>query len=107
MFEQIVILSIYKEEVDHLDMKYIVNNLIKNGDVKLENVQRWEESETGIWVQMTISLIYYRFIVQFTIGLAFLFITFLLQFFLAQISSVSISSSARYFPHYLTISIYR
>ena len=33
-------LSFYKEEVDNLDMKYIVNNFIKNGDVKLENVPR-------------------------------------------------------------------
>ena len=37
-----MILSIYKKEVDDLDMKYIVNNFIKNGDVKLENVPRWE-----------------------------------------------------------------
>ena len=37
----LMILSIYKEEVDNFDMKYIVNNLIKNGDVKLENVLRW------------------------------------------------------------------
>ena len=37
----LMILSIYKEEVDNLDMKYIVNNFIKNGDVKLENVPRW------------------------------------------------------------------
>ena len=37
----LMILSIYKEEVDNFDMKYIVNNLIKNGDVKLENVPRW------------------------------------------------------------------
>ena len=36
-----MILSIYKEEVDNLDMKYIVNNFIKNDDVKLDNVQRW------------------------------------------------------------------
>ena len=36
-----MILSIYKEEVDNLDMKYIVNNVIKNGDVKLGNVPRW------------------------------------------------------------------
>ena len=35
----LMILSIYKEEVDDLDMKYIVNNFIKNGDVKL---LRWE-----------------------------------------------------------------
>ena len=31
----LMILSIYKEEVDNLDMKYIVNYFIKNGDVKL------------------------------------------------------------------------
>ena len=37
----LIILSIYKEEVDNLDMKYIVNNFIKNGDVKLDNVPRW------------------------------------------------------------------
>ena len=37
----LMILSIYKEEVDNLDMKYIVNNFIKNGDVKLDNVPRW------------------------------------------------------------------
>ena len=28
-----MILSIYKEEVDNLDMKCIVNDFIKNGDV--------------------------------------------------------------------------
>ena len=37
----LIILSIYNEEVDNLDMKSIVNNLIKNGDVKLENVPMW------------------------------------------------------------------
>ena len=37
----LMILSIYTEEVDNLDMKYIVNNFINNGDVKLENVSRW------------------------------------------------------------------
>ena len=31
-----MILLIYKEEVYNLDLKYIVNNLIKNGDVKLK-----------------------------------------------------------------------
>ena len=71
-----MILSIYKEEVDHLYMKYIVTNFIKKGDVKLENDPRWGESKTDIWVQVTISLIYYRFIVRFT--LEFVFITFLL-----------------------------
>ena len=45
---------------------------------------------------MTISEIYYKFIVWFTIGLEFLFITFLLQFFLVQMSSLSVSSSAIY-----------
>ena len=44
---------------------------------------------------MTI-LIYYRFLVRFTIGLEFLFIQFHLQFFLTQMSSLSISSSAAY-----------
>ena len=39
-FNNIMILSIYKEEVDNLDMKYIINNFVKNGDVKLENVPR-------------------------------------------------------------------
>ena len=33
-----MIVSIYKEEVDNLDKKSIVNNFIKNGDVKLENI---------------------------------------------------------------------
>ena len=75
-----MMLSICKEEVDHLDMKYIINNLIKNVDVKLGNVPRWWESKVNIWVQLTISLIYYRFIVRFTIGLELLFITFLLKF---------------------------
>ena len=45
---------------------------------------------------MTISFIYYRFIVRFTIGLEFLFTQFHLQFFLEQMSSLSISSSATY-----------
>ena len=36
-----MILSIYEEEVDNLDIKYIVNNIIKNDDVKLENIPRW------------------------------------------------------------------
>ena len=89
-----MMLSICKEEVDNLDMKYIINNLIKNVDVKLWNVPRWQESTVDIWVQMTILLIYYRFIVRFTIGLEFLLILFLLQFFLEQMSSLSISSSA-------------
>ena len=37
----LMILAIYKEEVDNLDMKYIVNTFIKNGDVNLENVLTW------------------------------------------------------------------
>ena len=49
-----MILSIYKEELDHLDMKYIVNNFIKNGDVKLENVPKWGQSKTDIWFQVYI-----------------------------------------------------
>ena len=32
----LMILSIYKEEVDNLYMKSIVDHLIKNGDVRLE-----------------------------------------------------------------------
>ena len=32
-----MMLSNCKEEVDNLDMKYIINNLIKNVDVKLGN----------------------------------------------------------------------
>ena len=103
-----MILSICKEEVDNLDMKYIIKNLIKNGDVKLENVPRWWESKADIWAQMTISLIHYRFIVRFTIGLELLFILFLLQFFLAQMSSLWISGSATYSAtHSLTIYIYQ
>ena len=45
---------------------------------------------------MAISLIYYRCIVRFIIGYAFLFITFLLQFVLVQMSSLSISCYAIY-----------
>ena len=71
MFD-LMISSIYKEDVDYLDMKYIVNNFFINGGVKLENVLRWAESKAHIWV--TISLIYYRFIVRFTIGFEFLFV---------------------------------
>ena len=94
-----MMLSICKEEVNNLDMKYIINNLIKNGDVKLDNVPRWGgESKPDIWFKVVISLIYYMFIVRFTIGLEFLLIQFLLQFFLAQMSSLSISSSATYSP---------
>ena len=51
-----MMLSICKEEVDNLDMKYIINNLIKN--VELWNVPRLWESKVDIWVKMTISLIY-------------------------------------------------
>ena len=89
-----------KEEVDNFDMKYIVNNFLKNGDVKLDNIPRCGELKTDIWVQATISLIYYKFIVRFTIGLEFLFITFLLQFFLTQMSSYIL-------PHFQTIYIFR
>ena len=46
----LMILSIYKEEVDNLDMKSIVNNIIKNGDDNLDNIPRWWESKTDIWV---------------------------------------------------------
>ena len=75
-------------------MQYIVNNFIKNGDAHLENV---------------ISLIYCRFIV--TIGLEFLFFTFIFQFFLVQMSSLWISSSATYYSTfsshiYIYFSIY-
>ena len=61
------------------------------------------------WVQVTISLIYYRFIVRFTIGLEFLFITLLLQFFVAQMSSLSMSWSAIYsstFSNHIHLSVY-
>ena len=57
---------------------------------------RGGDSKTDIWVQVTISLIYYRFLIRFTIGLEFILITFLLQFFLTQMYSLSISSSAIY-----------
>ena len=40
MFEQLNDVINCKEEVDDLDMKYIINNLIKNGDAKLGNVPR-------------------------------------------------------------------
>ena len=53
-----MMLSICKEEVDNLDMKYIINNLIKNGDVKLGSVPRWWKSKADIWVQMTIDILY-------------------------------------------------
>ena len=55
----LMMLSFCKEEVDNLDMKYIINNLMKNCDVKIGNVPRWWESKGDIWVQITISLIYY------------------------------------------------
>ena len=93
-----MILSICREEVDILNINYMINNIIKNGDVKQEHVPRWWESMADISVQMAISLIYYRFIVRFTIGLEFLFILFLLQFFLAQMSS--------YILHYIFIERY-
>ena len=57
---------------------------------------------------MTILLIYYRFIVWFSIGLEFLFIQFLLQFFLVHMSSLSISSSSTYsstFSNHIYLSI--
>ena len=57
----LMILPIYNEEVDNLDIKYIVNNIIKNGDIKPDNIRRWWESKTDIWIRVTISLIYYRF----------------------------------------------
>ena len=101
----LIILSIYKKEVDNLDIKYIVNNLIKNGDVKQENVPRCGESKTDKWVQVNICLIYYRFIVLFTIGLEFLLITFLLQFFLAQLISLPISSATFSVHIYLLVDI--
>ena len=47
-------------------------------------------------VQVTISLVYYWFIVRFTIGYEFLFIAFLLHVLLVQMSYLSISSSAIY-----------
>ena len=57
---------------------------------------------------MTISLIYYRFIVLFTIRLECIFITFLPQFFLAQMSSLSMSSSFIYsskFSNHIYLSV--
>ena len=53
-------------------------------------------SKTDRWVQVTISLIYHRCIVRFTIGYEFLFITFFLQFVLVQMSSLSKSISSIY-----------
>ena len=47
MFEQFIC----KEEVDNLDMKYIINNLINNVDVKLWNAPRMWESKVDIWVK--------------------------------------------------------
>ena len=50
-----------------------------------------------------------RFIVRFTVGLEFLFITFLLQFFLAQMSSLLMSSFAIYsstFSNHIYVSVY-
>ena len=37
----LIILIIYMEEADNLDIKYIVNNFIKNCDIKLDNVPMW------------------------------------------------------------------
>ena len=53
----LIILSIYEEEIDNVDIKSIVNNFIKNGDVKIEDVPRWGKSTTARWVQVTILLI--------------------------------------------------
>ena len=51
-----------------------------------------------------------RLIVRFTVGLEFLFITFLLQFFMAQMSSLLMYSSAIYFStfsnHIYYVSVY-
>ena len=52
-----------------------------------------------------------RCIVRFTVGLEFLFITFLLQFFLAPMSSLLMSSSAIYYTTfsnhiYIYVSVY-
>ena len=57
-----LILSIYKVEVDNLYIKSVVNNFIKNGDVKLEYVPRWGNEKQTSSDQL---LIYYRFIVRF------------------------------------------
>ena len=51
------------------------------------------KSKTDRWVQVTILLIYYRFIVRFTIAFEFLFIAFLHQFFWAHMSTLPISSA--------------
>ena len=92
----LIILSIYKKQVDNLYMKYIVNNFIMNDDVRLENVPNSGKSKADIiWVQVT--MMFYRFIIRFTIGLGFLFIAFLLQFFMAHMFSLSISSSTIYY----------
>ena len=51
----------------------------------------------NVWQPPTISktsIIYYRFIVRFPIGLDFLFVTFLLHLLISWTSSLSISSSA-------------
>ena len=53
-------------------------------------------------------MIYYRSIVRFTIGLEFIFIPFLLQFFLAQMSSLWIYRSAIYsstFSNHIYLSV--
>ena len=64
-------------------------------------------SNADIWVQMTIWLIYCRSIVRFTKGSELLFITFLLQFFLTQMSSRSISNIPTHSSTFSTIYIYR
>ena len=54
-----MILSIYKEKVDNLDMKYIVKNFINNDEVKLENVPRWREAKTNhIYLSLDIISVY-------------------------------------------------
>ena len=47
-------LLICKEEVNKFDLKYKINNLIKNGDINLGNVSRWWESKADIWLQMAL-----------------------------------------------------
>ena len=48
----LMVLSICKEEVDNLDIQYIINHLINNGDIKLGNVPRWWESKADIFVDI-------------------------------------------------------
>ena len=57
---------------------------------------------------LTYGFMHYMFIVWFIIGLEYLFITLLLQFFLAQMSSLSISTSAIYsstFSNHIYLSV--